>query len=471
MIAAHTAMRTGTHGAGRRPPTRRACEAASRLGLLLDDDALAPPTPDTRALLSLREGEVALVQGPSGAGKSTLLHAAARAWRERGVRVVDAGAVRLRDRAGVDHMPGRVEDAMRRLARFGLAEARCFVQRPSEMSEGQRARLALAVAADRAARAADSGSAGAEDGAARVALLVDEFASSLDDVCAAGVARALRRFAEETRGVCCVCATTREGLAGPMGAHVVIDTPLLGGSRARRREGARAVAPPILIRGGSARDYEALAALHYRAGAPAAPARVLTAWARRRGAERAPIGVLVVAMPTLNGAWRARAWPGAYDTGDRRADVARLNAEVRTIARVVVDPRWRSCAVEKLLVRAYLRDPLTRRTEALAAMGPSCPFLERAGMTPVGCAVPERDARLLDALAHCGVEAWRLATPSTAWARAVAAHGREFIEQELRRWANASRANRAGARLPAEELFRRACRAVGCAPTAYTHDT
>ncbi|TVQ62483.1 MAG: hypothetical protein EA379_05140 [Phycisphaerales bacterium] len=215
------------------------------------------------------------------------------------------------------------------------------------------------------------------------------------------------------------------------------------------------------------REYAALAPLHYRAGAPANPARVLTAHAPGRGGEL--IGVLVAAMPTLNGAWRARAWPGAYDTGDRRADTARLNAEVRTIARVIVDPRWRSCGVATRLVRAYLRDPLTVRTEALAAMGSACPFFERAGMRCVGVAVAERDARLLDALAHCGVEAWRLATPGTAWGRAVEAHGRGFIEGELRRWANASRAHRALAGAPAEALFRRACRGVACAPAAYVH--
>ncbi|TVQ60363.1 MAG: hypothetical protein EA379_08200, partial [Phycisphaerales bacterium] len=232
-----TGTGTGTWSA----PTRRACEAASRLGLLLDDDALAPPRPDASALTALECGRVALVCGPSGSGKSTLLRAAAAGWRARGVGVFDPSRVRLRDRAGVDHVPGAVEAAMRHLARFGLAEARCFVRRPRELSEGQRARLALAVAADRAARATKRCGATGTDVGARSApvavLVVDEFGASLDEACALGVARALRRFVEATTGVCAVVATTRDGVARALAPHVVIELGLTGGRREVRKAG------------------------------------------------------------------------------------------------------------------------------------------------------------------------------------------------------------------------------------------
>lgn len=452
-------------------PTRRACEAASVLGALLDDAALrwrAPAGAD--ALLGLRAGEIGLIVGPSGSGKSTLLRRAARAWRVRGVRVIDAARTPVRDAPAVDLLPGSVEEAMRRLARFGLAEARCFVRRASELSDGQRARLALALACERAERlASECGAVGDEAGGA--ALMIDEFGAPLDDLTAQGVARTLRRAADGS-GVRIVAATSRGGVERALSPDVVVRLALDGSARVERPAGGssrRRGSPPVVIERGSMRDFGAFAHLHYRAGAPGRPVHVLRARLLGRG-EDALVGALVVAMPTLNASWRGAAWPGAYDTGDARADAHRLNREVRTIARVVVDPRLRACGVATRLVRAYLREPLTVRTEAYAAMGACCPLFERAGMRVVRTPPPARHARLLDALAHCGVEPWRLAAPRTAFARAVEAHGAAFLERELRKWANDAGADRAHREDELYGLFRRACRVVGASPVAYAHD-
>jgi len=185
-------------------------------------------------------------------------------------------------------------------------------------------------------------------------------------------------------------------------------------------------------------DYKALERYHYVAGAPAVPVLTLRACARGHLA-----GVLVVAMPTLNGAWREQAWPGRYTSGDKRRDTARLNREVRTIARVIVDPRFRGLGVARRLVRAYLDDPLT----------PALP-------------VDEREARLGDALDSVGVEAWRMLEGGTAAPRRARALRSPLLAHELERWARERHA--VG---DSEELAVRAGLRLLARPVAYAHST
>lgn len=199
--------------------------------------------------------------------------------------------------------------------------------------------------------------------------------------------------------------------------------------------------PRLTFRLGTRETYAALAHHHYRARPPATFARVIAAYAPE---SDDPIGVLVVSMPVLNAAWRARAFPrpGAasrYCTGDRRADAMRLNADVRTISRVIVEPRYRGLGVATALVRRYLRDPPTPITEAVGAMGAFSRFFEAAGMTR--CVVPplQRDIRLADALAALGVEPWRLADPSRLDPAILES---PLLRRELRRWAQRSHATR-----------------------------
>lgn len=137
------------------------------------------------------------------------------------------------------------------------------------------------------------------------------------------------------------------------------------------------------IEAGTASDYARLGEFHYLAGKPATIDLILRArWSC--GTRRELAGILVVSRPMLFGWWRELAWPGRYtprrDGPPRRLAAQRLNAEVRTISRVIVDPRFRAAGVASSLVRAYLAKPLTPRTEAAAAMGDFCPFFARAGM-------------------------------------------------------------------------------------------
>lgn len=211
----------------------------------------------------------------------------------------------------------------------------------------------------------------------------------------------------------------------------------------------------IVIGPGTIAEYDALSRFHYRASRPATCAAVLAA--REQGEL---VGVLVVSMPTLNGRWRELAWPGRYSGGDRRADIVRMNRELRTISRVVVDPRFRGMGVGARLVREYLRLPLTPATEAAATMGVCCPFFERAGMVRVRVARASRDLlleRKLRALALGPVELLRGARLT-----------RDVIDA-LRVWANAGRATRGLLEETPRDLARAAASALLASPVAYAH--
>ncbi len=157
-------------------------------------------------------------------------------------------------------------------------------------------------------------------------------------------------------------------------------------------------------------------------------------------------------MPTLNGRWRTVAWPGDYDTPDKRTNAHRLNAEVRVISRVIVDPRYRGLGLAVRLVRAYLDVAETQRTEALAAMAHACPFLERAGMRRIDMPSSKADAKLNSSLEKHGLTAGDLLN-------GVA----EEVAPSLRAWARARKIKHG-------DIAARAFAALTHPPVALVHD-
>lgn len=159
-------------------PSENLLKACAQLGVAV---ALRPSAPNPRLALARRiarfSAQVAFITGPSGSGKSRLLRAVERA-AHRPIRVDPAALPHV---AAIDIAAfANPADPLALLARVGLAEAPLLGRTPRELSDGQRWRLALAVALARAG----------EDGAS---LIADEFTSLLDRVTARAVARALRR--------------------------------------------------------------------------------------------------------------------------------------------------------------------------------------------------------------------------------------------------------------------------------------
>lgn len=241
----------------------------------------------------------------------------------------------------------------------------------------------------------------------------------------------------------------------------------------------------ITIRPGNVRDYDALARFHYIPGRPAAFAGVLRAeieqgvfiarWtppiadadARAEQVQRNPIllGVLAVSMPVLDSRLRPLAWPGRYRTADRHADMLRVNRELRTISRVIIDPRVRGIGLATRLVRQYLTEPLTPATEAIAAMGGCCPFFSAAGMTPYELPLARHELRLIDALAWFGVTPIDVLTDP---ARCASLLCRPLMQRELTRFMQGNPKRRQG-HLSRGEALLAACASL-CSPrVAYAH--
>ena len=208
---------------------------------------------------------------------------------------------------------------------------------------------------------------------------------------------------------------------------------------------------------GTLDDYARLARLHYRAAAPATVVRVMIATDETTG-ELA--GVLLTSRPTLNGSWRQHAWPGRFDASDKSARARRINAELRTISRVIIDPRYRGTGIARRMVEAYLASPDTPCTEAVAAMGPVCPFFERAGMTAHPIADPVRNDRLRRRLDAMGLNADDLLRPI---------RDESELADVLRTWARQSAATRRIAGGAIREIARAAACTLIAPPTAYAH--
>jgi len=243
-----------------------------------------------------------------------------------------------------------------------------------------------------------------------------------------------------------------------MSDHISRASPVARWRRVRRHapEGVNP-AEALILRDGDLRDYDALAPFHYRAARPATVVRILTL---RESAAARPAAILILSMPTLNGAWRRDAFPAlAGLLHDKPAAARWINTNLRTISRVIVEPRWRSLGLARRLVRAYLRHPLTPCTESIAAMGPYCPFFIAAGMRAIPCPVARAERRLARALTLLRISSDQLI---------LAPRTRE-LARAIRRWARASRRTTHLAHAPLHRLIPLAQSALLARPIAFAH--
>jgi hypothetical protein len=297
-------------------------------------------------------------------------------------------------------------------------------------------------------------------------VLCDEFAAALDRATAHALAITASRWARRAR-VTLLVASTHEDTARFLTTTALIHiahahTATLAPGRPHDPIPFRVETVPPAERRAT---LDALAHLHYRAARPASVVRVLRA-VRPATADTPDLlaGVLAVSMPTLNASWRSQAWPGRFEHPCRPINAARLNQQVRRIARVIIAPHARGIGLASALVRSYLADPLTPVTEAVASMGALTPFFRTAGMTEYHLPRPAHDARLADALDHHHLTPAGLihASPSTFT---------PLLRRELRRWAAHAKV-RPDALADTDPLtpiaHHAACR-LCAAPRAYAH--
>jgi len=139
----------------------------------------------------------------------------------------------------------------------------------------------------------------------------------------------------------------------------------------------------LAIERGTFADYRELERFHYVAKRPAVWAGVWRAVYRRDDNVRViAVGVLSHPVPSC------AARQGALRLGGARYEASRirwLNANLRTISRVIVHPQFRGIGVAGELVRVICAESGVRYVEAMAQMGSVVPLFERGGMTRRTC--------------------------------------------------------------------------------------
>ncbi|MCA9277708.1 MAG: ATP-binding cassette domain-containing protein [Phycisphaeraceae bacterium] len=188
----------------------------------------------------LKFGQIALITGPSGSGKSLIARSlfdilqkkkANATWitsTDSDIPAVEVVASLHRSRANhcTDSSQTLVQ-AMRTMARAGLAEAALFGTPARSLSDGQRARLALAAGV-----ASTSNKHGT--------LIADEFCSTLDRTTAACVSTSITRWIRASRCARMVCASAHHDLLAMLNPDwiVIVEMNGLTHIEHRNRHGA-----------------------------------------------------------------------------------------------------------------------------------------------------------------------------------------------------------------------------------------
>jgi GNAT superfamily N-acetyltransferase len=151
---------------------------------------------------------------------------------------------------------------------------------------------------------------------------------------------------------------------------------------------------------GNIGDYKDLAHYHYRDGRLGPFTNIFAL----KSVLGKTIGVIVYAMPQLALELRNIAMNNMFTGFDRSTGLALVNKNIRCIARVIIEPRFRGLGLASRLVRETMPQMQMPIIEALAVMGLVNPFFEKAGMTAYTAKLPARCVRFVEALSLVGIE-------------------------------------------------------------------
>lgn len=176
--------------------------------------------PDSVPDVFPKPGQILMITGPSGSGKSQLLRKI-KLRHAHQVRWIEPTDIRFDNDPVIDtlcrqidpsHPQDRIEQALMLLSRVGLAEAWTYLQTPSELSDGQRWRLILAMMI---ARSLNS------EGLALIAT--DEFSSLLDRVTAMIVSRSLRKIIRSQPSMRAIIVTSHDDLIPALQPDLLVE--------------------------------------------------------------------------------------------------------------------------------------------------------------------------------------------------------------------------------------------------------
>lgn len=116
------------------------------------------------------------------------------------------------------------------------------------------------------------------------------------------------------------------------------------------------------------------------------------------------IGVIVYSMPPLNVELRNIATDRQFCGLGRRKSAELINKNIRTISRVIIDPRFRNIGLGTKLVSETMPLVEVPIVEAMAVMGHFNPFFEKAGMKAYHAQPSLNTIRMKQAFSIVGIE-------------------------------------------------------------------
>ena len=155
--------------------------------------------------LEVKAGDVVYITGQSGSGKSLLLRELRDQMRGRGLGVADLNEIGLPEQPVIEIVGATTTQAADLLAKAGISDAWIYIRKPSELSDGQRYRLKLAMLLNQGTDV----------------WVADEFGAVLDRVTAKAVAFNLQKVAR-ANGKTLIVATTHTDLKDELGPDLTI---------------------------------------------------------------------------------------------------------------------------------------------------------------------------------------------------------------------------------------------------------
>lgn len=257
-------------------------------------------------------------------------------------------------------------EAIERLSHVGLSDPYTWARLPSELSEGQRHRLALADAIWQDAEA----------------IVADDWLTPLDPLTARAVAWRTQRACRDL-DIGAILVSPRDDLLLDTQPDIYITCrsqadPIV--SQCSKTRDRPTICTEVAHDRGTWRDWQQLKHLHYIAETPTA---VRSIHVLRHPHLDEPAAVAVLCHPELHNAARNAFTEGRYIGKHRRKSAQLLNQEVAALARIVVSPPVRGCGLAQLLIRQITAAEPIRYLECTAAMTRYHPFLRNCGFTHV----------------------------------------------------------------------------------------
>lgn len=187
----------------------------------------------------------------------------------------------------------------------------------------------------------------------------------------------------------------------------------------------------LQITPGCLNDYRRLARYHYL-GSQTGPASAIFVLSRANG--KTPVGVIVYSNAPVVLELRNIATGHVFAGLDRSMQLELINANIRRISRVIIEPRFRGLGLASRLVRETMPLVNVPIVEALAVMGWVNPFFERAGMKAYWPQPSQAGVQFIEALSFIGIEQAGLIDPELVQQKLerLGDSKARFIEREIR---------------------------------------